>query len=267
METEMIGKVPVRVARMLAAVLAVTAVSAAGAGAAGAAEVVYTDLPEVKPGNVVSQAFEATQTSSFGGQIELAGTARKNPSISVIMSSWACQTGTWFEGNCHSEMGAKFELPITFSINEVGPGNSVGPLLGSATKTFKIAYRPSANNKKCTGEDAGKWYHMGTCFNGKAVKIYQVVKLASVPSKVIVTVAYNTSDYGATPQRPQTCNSEPQGCPYDSLNVGVQDGFENPSGTAPTVGAFPAPDIAYRNGALEEEWTGFQPLLQVKAAA
>jgi hypothetical protein len=262
METEMTGKIPVRVARTLVAAVAMLAVSAIAAGAAGAAEVVYSDLPEVKPGNVVSEGFEATQTASFGGQVELAGTARKNPNISVIMSSWACQSGSWFEHNCKTEMGAKFEVPITFSINEVGPENSVGALLGSATKTFRIAYRPSAS-AKCTGENAGKWYHMGTCFNGKAVKIYQVVKLPSVPSKFIVTVSYNTSDYGATPQRPQPCNGEAQGCPYDSLNVGIQDGTEAP----PSIGAFPAPDIAYRNGVAEEEWTGFQPLLQVKAGA
>jgi hypothetical protein len=47
--------------------------------------------------------------------------------------------------------------------------------------------------------------------------------------------------------------------------VGVQDGFDNPAGTPPTVGAFPAPDIAYVNGAPEEEWTGFQPQFEVKA--
>jgi hypothetical protein len=265
METEMSGKIPARTARLTTALLAVIAVMALGASAASAAgEVIYSDLPAVKPGNVVSQGFEATATSSFGGQVEFGATARKNPTVTVIMSSWACQSGSWYEKNCVTAMGAKFEWPITFTVNEVGPGDTVGAQLGSATKTFKIPYRPSAS-KKCTGASAGAWYHMGQCFNGKAVKLYLPLKIAKLPAKAIVTVSYDTSHYGATPQAPQACNSEPQGCPYDSLNVGVQDGFENPSGTPPTVGAFPTPDLAYVNGASEEGWTGFQPLFEVKA--
>jgi hypothetical protein len=260
----MIGKIPSRVVKLITAALAVTAVFAVTSSAALAVEVIYNDQPSPKPGNVVSQAFEATQTSSFGGQVEFGGTARTNPTVSVIMSSWACQTGAWYAKNCKTTPGAKFEWPITFAVNAVGPGNSVGALLGSGSKLFKIAYRPSAS-PKCTGPSAGAWYHMGECFNGKAVKLALPLKIANLPSKAIVTISYNTSDYGTTPQRPQTCNSEPQGCPYDSLNVGVQDGFETPGGTPPTVGAFPAPDIAYVNGAPEEEWTGFQPLFEVKA--
>jgi hypothetical protein len=260
----MIGKTPSRVVKLTTAAFAVAAVFAVTSSAALAAEVVYNDLPSPKPGNVVSQAFEATQTSSFGGQVEFGGTARNNPTVGVIMSSWACQTGAWYEKNCKTTPGAKFEWPITFAVNAVGPGNSVGALLGSGSKLYKIAYRPSAS-PKCTGESAGAWYHMGECFNGKAVKLSLPLKIANLPSKAIVTISFDTSDYGSTPQRPQACNSEPQGCPYDSLNVGVQDGFETPSGTPPTVGAFPAPDIAYRNGAPEEEWTGFQPLFEVKA--
>lgn len=260
----MTGTIPSRVAKLTAAALAVAAVFAVTSSAALAAEVIYNDLESPKAGNVVSLGFAATQTSSFGGQVEFGGTARNNPMIGVIMSSWACQSGSWNQKNCTSEKGAKFEWPITFTVNAVGPGNSVGALLGSGSKVFKIAYRPSAS-PKCTGESAGAWSRMGECFNGKAVKLTLPLKIVNLPSKAIVTISYNTSDYGTTPQRPQACNSEPQGCPYDSLNVGVQDGFENPAGTPPTVGAFPAPDIAYVNGAPEEEWTGLQPQFEVKA--
>ncbi len=260
----MTGKIPSRVARLGAVAFALAAVFAATSSAAMAAEVIYNDLETPKPGNVVSEAFEATQTSSFGGQVEFGGTARKNPTVAVVVSSWACQSGTWNEKNCVSEKGAKFELPITFTVNAVGPGDSVGALLGSGSKVAKVPYRPSAS-AKCTGESAGAWYHMGECFNGKAAKVALPLKVANLPSKAIITISFNTSDYGTTPQRPQPCNSEPQGCPYDSLNVGVQDGFTNPAGTPPTVGAFPAPDTAYVNGAPEAEWTGFQPQFEVKA--
>jgi hypothetical protein len=262
-EKEMIGKFPRRVAKLTLTAFALVAVFAVSSAAA-APEVIYSDLPTPKPGNVVSLGFEATQTSSFGGQVEFGAAARNNPTISVLMSSWACQSGTWNEKNCETEMGAKFEWPITFSVNEVGPGNSVGALLGTGTKVFKIPYRPSYS-PKCFSTNVGTWYHKGECSNGKAVKLSMPLKIANLPSKAIITISYNTSDYGSTPQRPQACNSEPQGCPYDALNVGVQDGFANPAGTPPTVGAFPAPDIAYADGAPEEEWTGFQPLFEVKA--
>jgi hypothetical protein len=262
-EKEMIGKIPSRVVKLTMAAFALVAVFAASSAAA-APEVIYNDLPTPIPGNVVSLGFEATQTSSFGGQVEFGAAARNNPTISVIMSSWACQSGTWSEKNCETTPGAKFEWPITFSVNAVGPGNSVGALLGSGSKVFKIAYRPSYS-PKCFSTSVGTWYHKGECSNGKAVKLSLPLRIANLPSKAIVTISYNTSDYGKTPQRPQPCNSEPQGCPYDSLNVGVQDGFANPAGTSPTVGAFPAPDIAYVDGAPEEEWTGFQPLFEVKA--
>lgn len=260
----MTGKIPSRVAKLTAAALAVAAVFALTSSAALAAEVIYNDAESPKPGNVPSLGFEATQTSSLGGQVEFGGTARKNPTVGVVMSSWACQSGTWNEKNCNTAMGAKFEWPITFTVNAVGPSNSVGALLGSGSKVFKIPYRPSASSK-CTGENAGAWYRMGKCFNGKAFKLALPLKIANLPSKAIITISYNTSDYGATPQRPQTCNSEPQGCPYDALNVGLQDGFSNPAGTPPTVGAFPAPDIAYVDGAPETEWTGFQPQFIINA--
>jgi hypothetical protein len=259
----MLGKIPSRVAKLTMAAFALVAVFAVSSAAA-APEVIYNDLPAPIPGNVVSLGFEATQTSSFGGQVEFGGTARNNPTVGVIMSSWACQSGTWSEKNCKTTMGAKFEWPITFTVNAVGPGGTVGALLGSGSKLAKIPYRPSAS-PKCTGESAGAWYHAGECFNGKAAKVTLPLKIASLPSEAIITISYNTSDYGSTPQRPQPCNSEPQGCPYDALNVGVQDGFTNPAGTPPTVGAFPAPDTAYVNGAPEEGWTGFQPQFEVKA--
>ena len=94
----MIGKIPSRVAKLTMAAFALAAVFAVSTAAA-AAEVIYSDLPTPKPGNVVSLGFEATQTSSFGGQVEFGGAARNNPTVGVIMSSWACQSDTWSEKN------------------------------------------------------------------------------------------------------------------------------------------------------------------------
>jgi hypothetical protein len=267
---KMIGRIPARIARLGAAIFATTAVFAVAAGAASAApEVIYNDMPSPLGPNVVSVGFEAEGDSSFGGIVEFGETARKKPVVTVAMSSWACQSGQWQEKNCSTQMGAKFEWPIKWGIYTVGPGNTLGTLLGGGLTRFAMPYRPSAS-PKCTGAEAGKWFSKGECFNGKAFKLVLPVNLPvktiTLPSTAIILISYNTSDYGATKQRPKPCNSEPQGCPYDSLNVGVQDGFSTPAGTPPSPGAWPEPDVAIVNGAPESGWTGFQPLFTVKAS-
>ncbi|MFI4977753.1 MAG: hypothetical protein ACHQC8_03615 [Solirubrobacterales bacterium] len=264
----MTGRIPARAAKLAAAFLAATAVSAVAAGAAGATEVIYNNVESspVAPA-VVSASFEAEGKSSFGGLVEFGKTARKNPTVTVVMDSWACETGNWFSYTCHTEPGARFEVPITITISELGPGNTVGATLASGSKVYKIPYRPSANLQKCTGKKLGEWFSKGRCWTSKAAKITLPLRVAKLPSQAIITVAFNTSDYGAMPQRPKPCNSEEQGCPYDSLNVGVQDGFENPAGTPPSVGGpYPLPDDTFDSGLLESGWTGFQPLLEVKAS-
>ena len=256
----MTGKIPKSVGAVLT-VMAILALSAATAGAS----TIYNNLPKPKPGNVVSVGFQATSTSEFGGQVEFAGMARSNPAVTVMMSSWGCQEGSWNGGSCKTVPGATFSQPLTLNVYEVQGNNEPGAQVASVTQTFNIPYRPSAS-KKCTGEQAGEWSHAGECFNGKATQVTFNLGAVTLPSKAILSVAFNTSNYGAAPLGPQPCAAfVPSRCPYDALNVGVQDGFSNPAGTPPTVGAFPAPDIAYVNGAPEEEWTGFQPLFEVKA--
>jgi hypothetical protein len=273
----MTGIIPARAGKLAAALLAVSAVLAVAAGAASAGEVIYNTIPSPLPGNFASIGFEATQTSEFGGQVEFAGTARKNPKVYVTMSSWGCEMGTWFEKNCKTSMGGKFAWPITLNIYEVGAENSVGAKIASATQTFSMPYRPSASTK-CTGKFAGEWFHKGSCFNGKAFKIKFGLALAKLPSKAIVSVAYNTSDYGAEKQRPKPCDSTAAGCPYDSLNVAILEAGE----PGPSVGSDPAPKDAYINSTTaanycENEpgvntfaiskgcWTNEQPVFEVKA--
>lgn len=289
-EMEMSGRIPVRLGRLAAAALACGAVLGGGAAAASAeTEVVYDNLPEANPGNVVSEAFEATQTGQFGGLVKLAGTHRSAGTVTVGMSSWGCQHGGWTGSpECITENGAKFSMPITLNISAVEPGGAVGPLLKSVTKTFNIPYRPSQNNRKCTGTASGAWYNgrLKECFHGKYVKITFAVGRFTWPSEAIVSVAYNTSDYGAHPQRPQPCNSESGGCGYDSLNVGLTEPpeEEHPTAVAPSIGSDPLAESAYQDtkyapyfcdkGAggtgvfrLDQGcWTGYQPLIEVKAS-
>ena len=241
----MTQRIRARISKLTLVLFAATAVLAVGAGAASAAsEPVYNNIPSPLPGNLPSIGFQATQTSEFGGQVEFAGTNRKNPTVKVTMSSFACVTGSWNGGNCGTPAGSKFEWPITISVYEVGGENSVGSLVARASKTFKLPYRPSANYAKCNGANAGKWYSMVSheCFNGKAFSISLGLKVAKLPEKAIIGVAYNTSNYGAEPQH-AACQSTEAGCYYDALNVGVREAGEG----GPSLGADPAPADAYIN--------------------
>ncbi|HEY0517035.1 MAG TPA: hypothetical protein VGD00_07935 [Solirubrobacteraceae bacterium] len=280
---ERIRNAALRCALTATAALVLAGFTSSAAGAMGT--VIYSNLPETKPGNVVSQAFEATQLGQFGGQIEFAKAAGSKPQVTVALSSWGCQEGSGT--SCKTEKGAKFEWPITLHIYNVGALNALGSEITSVTQTFMIPYRPSAS-PKCTGAKAGKWFYKGTCFSGKYATIKFKLKGVSLPSKVIVSVSYNTSDYGAEPQRPKACNSTTAGCPYDSLNVGLTEPLnaEEPAPVAPSVGSDPAPEVAYQDSTTAANycdagiggtgvfrldsgvppcWTGYQPLLQVSS--
>jgi hypothetical protein len=103
-----------------------------------------------------------------------------------------------------------------------------GPLV-SKTQTFAIPFRPSADSVKCVG---GRWYSKAdkTCYNGFATKIKFSLDGPPLPDNVIWAVAFNTSGYGAAPLGYDTaCATSVAGCPYDSLNVGVQTFEGQPS--------------------------------------
>jgi hypothetical protein len=284
----MTGRIPARAAKLVAAIFAATAISAVIAGAAAASgTVIYNNIPSPLPGNVPSEAFEATQTSQFGGQVEFAGASATSTTVTVGMSSWGCQSGSWFAHNCTSTPGAKFAWPVTLRVYSVGAANAVGTQIAELTRTFKMPYRPSSS-PKCTGESAGAWFRLGQCFNGRLFRIAFTLRGVTLPSKAIIAVSYNTSDYGV-PQRPQPCDSEPQGCPYDSLNVALTEptnfNIKNePEPVPPSVGADPTPEDAYQNSQTGEQycdnglggtgtfrldsgvppcWSGYQPLFEV----
>lgn len=291
----MTGRIPARVARPLAALLAATAVLALGASAAGAAEVVYNNIPGPKlPGNVPSLGFEAYSTSEFGGEVQLEGSARKNPNVLVAMSSWACQGGSWYADDCVSAKGAKFSWPMTLNIYEVGPENTVGARIASVEKTFSMPYRPSASSK-CTGELAGDWYQMGSkeCFHGKLFKVSFGMRKLTLPAdgKVIVSVSYDTSDHGPNPVGDASaCHATSEGCPYDSLNVAINAVYKEVAKeqyeaepTSPSVGADPLPEDVFIDttdaamvcgnasltgsfGASGACWRYEQPAFEIKAS-
>ena len=251
--------------KIAAAVTVCCAALTLGVSSAGAAEVIYSNISSPLAGNVPSLGFEATSTSEFGGQVQFAGSARRGVGLAVGMSSWSCGSGSWQSG-CVTTGGAKYTWPITLKVYEVGPANTVGSLVYESTQTFTIPDRPSENKRKCTGENAGGWYDgvEGKCYAGKLFKIHFQLGNAQLPSRAIVSVAYNTTDWGYAPTHVAG--------PEESLNVGV-------TGT-PTVGSDPLPADAYAYSndpemysglgtldtfSLAGEWEGYQPEFEVTA--
>jgi hypothetical protein len=169
-------------------------------------------------------AFEANGWNEFGDEVGLAGTARTLVSLKVDFQSFACQSGHWNTGDCASAAGATFTHPITARIYD--PSNLTTPL-ATVPVTQTIPYRPSADTSgHCTGTDAGKWFNPqapggGACQNSIAtVLTFTFPAGTTLPDQVIWTVAFNTSTAGYNPIGTATCQTDPGGCPYDSLNVG-----------------------------------------------
>lgn len=198
----------------------------------------YDSIPNPLPGNLPSLGFEATSTSEFGNQITFGNGSRNLHKVTVTMSSWACQSGSATDGTCDTTPGSTFAEPITLNLYNVPNGATFpkpGGLIVTMTETFNIPFRPSAS-LGCTN---GGWG--SSCFFGLATNITFDFDLKSqhvkLPDSVVYGIAYNTSDYGAAPQRPQPCNATTTGCPYDSLNVALStDPTDLSAGSDPNTG-------------------------------
>jgi hypothetical protein len=217
---------------VLAPVAALLAASAGFATHASAASTIVSD-PDVLykstvtplPGNLPSLGFQATQTSEFGNRVRMTKTAETLSNVTVTMSSFGCQSGTWNGPTaCSTTPGATFSEPITLNLSNAPLTGTIvpGSLIVSVTETFSIPYRPSADAINCPSTPF-QWYDGSQCNNGKAHNI--VFSLASLhitlPQDFVFGIAYNTTTWGYHPIGTQTCDSTVQGCPYDSLNVAV----------------------------------------------
>ena len=199
-----------------ALVVAGLLVSPAAAAPTGSAHV-FNSIPGTLPGNVSSVGFEATSASEFGDYARFAGNKRNLQRVSIVMSSWGCEDGTWNAGTCATTPGATFSHPITLTLYENSGGGALGDTIVANTQTFAIPYRPSAD-PDCTG---GRWEAAnGTCFNGLATIITFNFSGVTLPGSVIYGVAYNTTHYGDVPiGESAPCFTEAGGCGYDALNV------------------------------------------------
>ena len=258
----MSGRIPARIARLCAAFLTVVAVGAVAAGAASA-EVVYNNVPSKLPGNFASIGLAATSTTEFGGEIELAGTARSKPTVTVVMSSWSCQSGTWYESNCSTPKPTKgFKVPVTvriYSADELAEGP-----VAEQTKSIKMLYRPSDSPGKCEG---GRWYNEAdkTCYHGYAFPVsIKLAHLRKMPKKAVVSFSYPHSSGPA--QSLNVSVSEPE---EETLSIGadpVEEWFANSTSTemycpgAKDIGTF-GPE----EGVGCQEGVNYQPVISVSA--
>ena len=238
---------------LVAAIVPATSVFAA---TAATSNVLYNSLVP-SPGNLPSIGFEATQAAQFGNEITLTKSA-KAASVVVTMDSWGCQTRTVSGNNCVTKPGSTFNEPITLNVFQAPtsnpttqgdtPGNGIpGATILTVTKTFAIPYRPSANNTKCIGDEAGNWFDAknGECFPGLATNItFNLSSMkVTLPKTFVFGIAYNTSDYGAAPYGEATaCFTSTEGCGYDSLNVGLSYDPDNLN-----VGSNPYPGFVWWN--------------------
>jgi hypothetical protein len=210
-----------------------------GAAAAAFADdsVIFNSTPSPLPGNVTSEGPSAYFYREIGdGIVFPAGTGGTLTTITVIMSSWACTSGSWnTPGTCVTNpKNAKFAQPITMNIYALDDSNpaqpKAGAKLGTVTNTFQIPYRPSSDTVHCP--DGMRWYDVKdqTCYHGLATPITfdfanQHIAIPANPATpaqaagIVVGISFDTTNAGPSPIGPKPCSSTVQGCPYDSLNV------------------------------------------------
>ncbi len=182
--------------------------------------VLYTSTQPGAP-NLPSVGVEAYSFNQIGDEV-LLRRVTKIKSVTVTMSDWACESGSWNTDDCLTTPGHTFPTPITLNVykastTDSGTGETTpGGLLLTVTKTFAIPYRPSASSH-CTGGDAGKWFKNGQgCFSGLAHNITFTLSglKTKLPKDVVWGVSYNSDTSGPEPLG--LSNS-----PQDSLNVGL----------------------------------------------
>lgn len=257
----------------LAASLSLVGVPAlpVSATVAAPATVVYDATVTPLPPNMPSLGYQATQTAEFGDAVTLAGTERALRSATITFSTWA-KHSEW-----PSYPDAGWTWPVTvnvYGVDNDGSTPAVGDLLGTTTSTVAVPWRPE-DTDACP---AGKWSPMGAegtdCYSGKAFNAeFDLSALSPVPDDVIVTVAFNTQSWGASPVGVAG--------PYNSLNVALRDTTSDgpvPAGTDTDpdavfwdteFGAFYTDDGAGGVGTLRQDtgWSPHTPAIALTAFA
>ena len=211
-----------------AAILTSTLAFAVGPALA-AGPTVFRNIAATLPGNVPSEAFEATSTSEFGDLIQLGAGERAsgNLPVTVVMSSWACESGG--NATCQTTPGATWSQPLTLSLYAVDSSGTVPvavkPALLQTTQTLAIPYRPSRDSTgHCQASGFYPWYSTAenACYSGLAHPVtFTLPAGITLPDQLIWSIAFNTENHGYAPLG--------KSGPWNSLNVGAQTFAGQPS--------------------------------------
>lgn len=266
----------VGVVALVGVALAAPPAGAAKDSGAQKTSTIYSSIPNPLKGNAPSMAFEATSTSQFGDDATFRTGGRRLTSVTVGLSSWGCESGSWVSGDCVTTAGATFAVPMTLTLYAVGANDEPGAVLASTTQTFAVPYRPSSS-ARCSD---GRWWDssLKACFNGFATTVTFAFDNLVVPDRLIWGVAYNTTHYGAQPiGEAAACYATSGGCGYDSLNVLTSETTTYGSTTGyayldsdwagaycdgGTTGTFRLDSPGY-----SDCWTGYTPAVAFKAAS
>jgi hypothetical protein len=232
--------------------------------------------------------YEANSVNEFGDQVGLASTSTTLNSLTVLFASFGCSvSGHWNTPGdpCVTTPGATFSHPITanfYAVNIVGGIPQPGALLARVTQTQTIAFRPSAQPANCpsTPTTPAGWFNPGSgaCQNSIGQLLtFTFPSGTTLPSQVIWTIAFNTSNAGYSPIGAAPCTGSPGGCGYDALNLGVLSfsgapyiGIDIDSNGAflnSTSGATYCDNGAGGTGTLRLDtpcWAGFRPLGEIR---
>ncbi|WP_180131979.1 PEP-CTERM sorting domain-containing protein [Rhodoferax sp. BLA1] len=205
------------------------------------ADVIFSNLPTVLPGNQASIGYQATGTSEMGDHIQFAGGARNLTSATVTMSNWAL-------ASTYSSSASGYEKTLTFNIYQYLDDTGPGPLIASKTITTLIPWRPEADGVNCSGTT--RWYSVQDkqCYNGLGFNVtFDFSGLGVVlPDDIVFGLAFNTQSYGANPTG--------TGGPSNSLNYALVGDPNDPITAEPSTGTDVDPDSWFWKTANGGKW-------------
>jgi hypothetical protein len=225
--------------------LSVAGVAAASSlAASGNKSVIYdSTMPNGAPTNQVSYGPAAYSFQSIGDKITFApSTQRSLSNVTLTLSSWACQQGTWYDHNCVTQPGATFPQTITLSVYKVNGDGKMGDQIATSTGTFDVPFRPSASSK-CAGTDAGKWQAPSKeCKNGITDDVTFPFSGQKLDESVIYQVSYTPAGPSNSLNVAMTSNAASVGTSADSdlwidgqQNSGFDGGYATTNQLTPSV--------------------------------
>jgi uncharacterized repeat protein (TIGR01451 family) len=205
---------------------------------------IYNSIPDPQPASSPSLGYQATQTNEFGDYIKFAGTDRTLVGADVMLNSWACQTGNWYDGTCANPdpTSTGYTHPVTLTVYNVdtsGPTPVVGSAITSVTQPIFIPWRP-ASSASCTGSGAGGY--LPDCSNGYNFIAHFDLPNVYAPDAVVYGISFNTQSWGEVP------TGDANG-PYNALNFSVPN-------VTPSVGTDMDADAVFWNTETASNYTG-----------